>query len=296
MALGDCVHNDETFHAKYQVEFVFHAFAVRTSRNLAYLLLQLHKECILETRIDPATLKQRLLEHESGYTPDAYRSILRILVRLRFFRTFHQHVRALLVQRKSEHTWDIHLVRTTTSPCLTLDSAFTQRSSYMYMLKNRKVWKTTLRKFLVNMISNRVGFACDVHEYTHERGTDNDNGEESDESEKSQEKKPHIAAVGAFVCLSTTSLDWTFGLDTLPEQFVYLRGSFDHDAVLVWHMVLLDDYLDFYQFPRMFSTDIQEYFKTYTLFYMKSRVLKCIPDVWHRSVPRKYKKRFKLST
>ena len=67
-----------------------------------------------------------------------------------------------------------------------------------------------------------------------------------------------------------------------------LQEPFDTQALLTWQMILFDDLLDVYKFPRLFSAPVKSFLTKYSGEYLK-HVLQQVPDMWKRSVPDKYK-------
>lgn len=258
-AIGDCVQADECVHEGQKIRFQFNVAALATSINVSYMLLQLFKDDVLDRRLDVNKFRQRVLEFDT-FSSVAIIQLLHVFVRLRFFHTLHQRVWTICIQRRG--IWDVHLVQYCHEPTLVFSEALREAKQLKFLWQTRSLWKPNLVKFLKTMISNKIGFSCNMD------------------------------SIGSFLRIGQVSLDWSVGLCNDPQDYIVLRGAFDQEALLLWHMVLIDDYLEECKFCKIFEKEVQEL----DWEYMVNRVLKQIPDVWHRGVPEMYKKRFESIT
>ena len=262
-ALGDLICQGETLHPTLNIEFAFNLGVVSTKINLWYMFLQLLKDKILNRRLDVLAFRKRVLEFDK-FTPKDIGTMLELFIRVRFFKIMQQEVHILCVKRSTQ--WDLHLLQNVQEQTLDFHDALANLPTKRFLYQNRALWKVTLVQFLRLMLSKNIGFSSD------------------------------LPSLVANLKVGKTSLAWSLKLDNVPQHYVVLRRSYDTQALLVWHMVLLDDYLDNMNFPRVFEKEIKDYFSIYGVDYMKNRVLKSIPDVWHRMVPKKYQLDFRPGT
>lgn len=262
LALGDCVHSNEYYHKRQNIEFYFYACAFPSKKNFPYLLVQLLKDQILEHRLDVEMFFE-LVRKMDPHLERSQKDILGLFVRLRFFHVVGQQVSTLCVRRQG--IWDVHFIQSTYEKLFCLDQALVEPKQTRYFWKNRVLWKPKLIRFLKKTISNKIGFSSNMEK------------------------------IGQFVTFGQTSFDWSFAINNRPTYYIALQGEFDADALLIWHMVLLDDYLDECKFVRVFEEEIDAFKHTFGLDHLKRQLMN-IPDVWHRAVPQKYKDRFRLGT
>jgi hypothetical protein len=263
-ALGDLICQEETLHPTLKVEFVFNLGVVSTKTNLWYMFLQLLKDKILNRRLDVLAFRKRVLEFDK-FTSKDIGTMLALFIRVRFFKIMKQEVHILCVKRSAQ--WDLHLVQDLREETLDFHAALVgSASKKRFLYQHRALWKVTLVQFIRHMLSKDLGFSSDL---------------------------PSLVAT---LKVGKTSLAWSLKLANDPSHYVVLRRPYDAEALLIWHMILIDDYFDNMDFPRVFEKEIKEYFAMYGVDYMKNRVLKSIPDVWHRMVPKKYRLDFRPGT
>lgn len=257
LALAQCIHSNEFHHIHQRLKFCFYMCMVPSKKNVPHMLMQLFKDNILDQRIDAKLFYKQL---DSSWSIITQRHILELFVQLRFFHVMHQSVSLLCVRK--HHVWDIHLIQNQHEQFFSLDSALVEPKQIKFLFQNIKLFKHKLVNFLRRMISNNIGFSHNMEK------------------------------IGQWLQFGQTSFEFQFAMDNHPAQYVVLRGTFDKEALLIWHFVLLNDYFKMH----IFDKEIKTYVDKVGLDYIKYGVLMQIPDVWYRSVPAKYKDKFKLDT
>lgn len=254
-SLGDCIHDECFIHPRTNIEFGMNIANIQTTHNLYYVFLQILKQKLLSKRIDLDIFCGRIME-VVPFTPKEMKQVLRICINMRLHLVMYDPVHVLLIRHK--HAWDVHFVKEHPEQVMTLFAALSEPRLQSFLMANLDVFRKTMTTFFKRMLHAKVGMTKETNTY------------------------PHVWMLG------NPSLHIHFSLQSDAGYYIALQEPFDTQALLVWHMILFDDLLVAYKFPKLFSASIKTFFKKYSAEYLK-HVLQQVPDVWKRSVPEKYK-------
>jgi len=258
LALGDCIHSNEHVHIKQCVEICFNIHMFKTTKNLPYTILQLIKDGILTRRLDTKSFFKRVAELDP---PLDKKRLLDLFVRLRFFYVMKNEVYSLCIKRHG--FWDVHFIRSLYEPMFCLHEALTEPKQTRFLWQNMHLCKPNITHFLKTMIANKIAFSS------------------------------NMKTIGSYLQFGQISFAWSFAMENDPKEYIALRGEFDKDALLIWHMILLDDYLEECKFIRVFGEEIDAFKHIFGLDHLKRQLVQ-IPDMWYRGVPEQCKEEFKL--
>lgn len=258
-SLGCSIRNDTTKDVVHRVEFCFNRAYVTSSRNLMYFVTRLMHEHRFDRSLN--AIIKRIREFDPEMSSQDVRAFFQLLVDFRFLKVLGHTIFLVGIRRKTN--WDFHFAVPFRRTVLLADALVNVRPR-KFLVLNLKRWKVKLLKFLRRMHVCRIG--C----------TD-------------------VALMAQCLVVDTHTLEWSLGPHTRSEDFMRLPRKFDLEAVLVWHLILLRDYFERFQMEGVFKEELQLFFSIQSEIYLKHHVLQSIPDMWERSVPEKYKKKFTLN-
>lgn len=254
-SLGDCIHDDCFIHPTSKLEFGMNLAHIETTHNVYYVFMQIFKQKLLSNRIDLDLFCARIME-VVPFTSEQVKQVLRLCINLRLHSVMYEPVHVLLIRHK--HAWDVHFVKEHSDQVMCLSAALSKPRLQSFLITNIDVFRKTVTTFFKCMLHAKVGMVKETNMY------------------------PHVWLLG------NPSLRVHLSLQSDARHYIALQEPFDSQAVLVWHMILFDDMLEMYKFPRLFSAPIKAFLTEYSGEYLK-HVIQQVPDMWKRSVPNKYK-------
>lgn len=255
-SLSSCIHENTFINNDFGIEYCMNISCFPTNVNLPYIISQLFKENVLHKRLDYPWFKRRLSEYK--LPKDMVNNLFGIMIRLRMFEVMHDKVHVLVIRRRTS-TWDVHFVKQLHERVVHLDFALTDPRMRSFLLQHKRLFKSSLEKFIRHMIQSRVGFVKDLV------------------------VMPHFWHVGS------TSLNVELALTNDASHYMTLVGDFDSHAICTFYKHQVDDILDMFKFPKLFTRDVQTFQNTYSIGYM-TEVLKYVPDMWEKAVTESFKK------
>lgn len=262
-ALPTCIHDDVT--RTNAVEFHFHAaYGVRGGTCVGgathklddwpYLLRQLFYKTNFDQPIDKKAMAKELKAHLTSHDAHTIDMFIKLFVKLRFFQIMRRPAYMLYIPDAGKEFGAVHLVRPTYEPTFVFINALCEPKKRRFIGNHTSTWARTLTTFLTHMLKSRVAFSSETH------------------------------SVAMFLTIGQQTLDFSFSLDTHLAYFVAIFGSFDFQALLVWHMILVNDLMKGHNMPQPFASPMRKMDKARLEYALQS-----VPEMWERSVPTKFK-------
>lgn len=255
-SLGSCIHENTFISNDFGVEYGMNIACLHTNVNVPYVVSQLFKDGILHQRLDYSWFKQRLSEYK--LSRDTVNALFGVMIRLRLFEVMHDKAHVLVIRRPTS-TWDVHFVKPLHEHVVYLDFALTDPRMRSCLLQHKRLFKSSLEKFIRHMVQSRVGFTKDLV------------------------VMPHFWHIGS------TSLNVDVALTNDAAQYMALVGDFDSHAICTFYKHQVDDILGMFKFPKLFAQDVKLFQDTYSMDYM-IEVLKHVPDMWEKAVTESFKR------
>jgi hypothetical protein len=254
-SLSSCIHENTFLNNEFGIEYGMNIAAFPTNINLPYIISQVFKDNVLHKRLDYPRFKRRLSEYK--LPKDMVNRLFGIMIRLRMFEVMHDKVHVLVIRRPM--TWDVHFVKQLHEHVVPLDFALTDPRMRSFLLQHKRLFKSSLEKFIRHMVQSRVGFTKDLV------------------------AMPHFWHIGS------TSLNVELAVINDVSYYMALAGDFDSHTIRTFYKHQVDDILDTFKFPKLFTQDVRTFHSTYSTEYM-IEVLKHVPDMWEKAVTESFKK------
>ena len=255
-SFSQCIHNDTSIDNTKNIEYYFNVCVLDTDKNIHYLICQLLKEHVLESRLNYETFK-RLVQYTYKLDEKVLKSLFLLFIKMRFFKVMHDNIFLLMI--KSTHCWDIHFVRQNYDQVIDFDFALSDCRTRHFLTKNIKTFALNITNMIKSMVHRNIGYTKDM-------------------------------ILQNVLQLGLTTMKVTFALNTNPSQFMCFNGPYDHEAIIIFYKIHFDNILKQYQFQQLFEDEIQNFINKYSKQYLKE-VLQHIPDFW-QNIEKKLKKRF----
>ena len=255
-SLGSCIHENTFINNDFGVEYGMNIACFPTNVNLPYIVSHLLHDGILHHRLNYSWFKRRLSEYK--FPKNMVNTLFGVMIRLRMFEVMHDQVYVLVIQRPTS-TWDVHFVKPLHEHVVYLEFALTDPRMRSFLVQHKHLFRSSLEKFIKHMVHSRVGFTKDV------------------------EMVPHFWQIGS------TSLNIELALTNDASYYMALLGEFDSHAICTFYKHQVDSILDMFDFPKLFTQDVETFQNAYSMAYMKE-VLQHIPEMWEKSVTDSFKK------
>ena len=254
-SFSQCIHNNMSIDNTKNIQYYFNVCVLDTHKNMYYLICQLLKEHVLESRLNYMTFK-RLVHYTYNLDEKVLKLLFLLFIKMRFFKVMHEKVILLII--KSPKSWDIHFVKQNYDQVIDFDFALSDCRTRQFLTKNIKTFALNIANMIRSMVYCNIGYTKDM-------------------------------ILQNVLQLGTTTMEVTFALNTNPSQFMCFNGPYDREAIIIFYKIHFDNLLKQYKFQPVFKTEIQNFIKKYSKQYLKE-VLQHIPDFW-QNIDKELKKK-----